>query len=255
MKTESIKILQNLGAFLSIQKNAVTNTAICNSTEVLDIIHTVRESIERITRIETPAASRAKFNLWSYVDKNEYRPAMECIYCDNGYKIASDSHILVAVKEEYAQEDENTMTNKNGIKYYEKSVYENTPGIEPDQLLHFPKWREIIPTKNTTEIAVNLATFQEVKNAWKQYKKAYQMNATEEERIGIVKIGPAYFSIDKFDKMAAFMNAYGTNILRLAQDMPERRAAMARNENGDLCIIMPTNYHSETQDKYNGYAI
>lgn len=253
MKTESNKILENIGAFLSVQKNALANTAICNTSDVLDIIHTVRESLERIARIETPAASRAKFNLWSYVDKNEYRPAMECIYCDNGYKIASDSHILVAVKESYSPEDENTMTNKNGIKYYEKSVYQNTPGIEPGQLLHFPKWREIIPSKNNLEISVNLAAFQEIKNDWKQYKKAYKLNATEEEKTGVVKIGPAYFTIDKFDKMAAFMTAYGTNVLKLAQDQPARRAAMARNENGDLCLIMPS--FIDESAKYNGYTI
>lgn len=258
MKTESIKILENLCAYLHNEKNAAMNTAICNTANVLDMIHAINADIEKIIRIETPNTTRAKFNLWNYVLTDKWqitnRPQMACIYSEEGYKIASDANILVAVKEAYPAEDEKTLINKKGEKFYNPDAYKDAEGIKPEQLLRYPKWKQIIPTRNTITVPVDLDKFNEARKDWNEYKKLSKIGAAQEEKHGYIKIGPAYFKMDKFAQMAAFMAAYNTNVLCLAEDRPAQRAAMARNENGDLCIIMPVRFDGD-ENSFKGYAI
>lgn len=255
MKTESIKAIENLSAYLSNEKHAAQNKAIINASELLDVINTTFDYLERITRIETPAASKAKFDIFKYVDKNEYRPALECVCFDDGFKVASNSHVLTAIREDFDPAENHTMINKKGEKFYDKRFWGDSETIDKEKMLYYPKWREVIPSKNTIEVSVNLEAFQAAKKDYKENARAYKLGTIDEEkrRSQYVKCGPAYFNMNQFDLLAAFMAAYGTNVLRLAEDKPERRAAMAKTQNGDVCLIMPV--MNDDGQNFKGYII
>ena len=70
-----------------------------------------KELIEAIIRLESESTTKSKFKIWDYVGSDTIRPAMCCVFHDSGFKVASDSHILIAFKEEYAPELEGRLMN------------------------------------------------------------------------------------------------------------------------------------------------
>lgn len=59
-----------------------------------------------------------KFNPMAFATTNKYevknRPALAGVRYENGYQVATDSHILCAVKESYPEEYEGKTVNKKG---------------------------------------------------------------------------------------------------------------------------------------------
>ena len=90
-----------------------------------------KETIEAIIRLESETKSKGKFSLWDYVSKDDIRPSMCCVLHDSGYKVASDTHILVVLKEDYPEDMEGKLMKKDGT-------------IE-DENVKFPNWRMVIP--------------------------------------------------------------------------------------------------------------
>ncbi|MGN0207351.1 MAG: hypothetical protein ACI4BC_08900, partial [Muribaculaceae bacterium] len=70
-----------------------------------------------------------KFNIYNYTDgKSETSPALKGIFHDNGYAVATDTHIVVASKEDYDAEHEGQLVTKDG------DVLE----------FRFPNWRSLL---------------------------------------------------------------------------------------------------------------
>ena len=74
-----------------------------------------KELIEAIIRLESESTTKSKFKIWDFVGSDMIRPAMCCVFHDSGFKVASDSHILIALKEEYAPELEGRLMKKDGV--------------------------------------------------------------------------------------------------------------------------------------------
>jgi len=94
---------------------------------------------------EMPSSEpKGKFDIWKFIKKDDHRPAMTGIFHDKGYKVASDSHILVAVKDSYQKENEGKIIDKK------KNVIEAM----------YPKWRELLQKGEDSGIdAKHLASF------------------------------------------------------------------------------------------------
>ena len=95
---------------------------------------------------EMPSATpKGKFDIWKFVAKDKQRPAMTGVFHDKGFKVASDTHILVAVKEAYQKENEGKIIDKK------KNVITEAK---------YPKWRDLIQKGEDAGIDIDhLASF------------------------------------------------------------------------------------------------
>lgn len=96
---------------------------------------------------EMPSATpTGKFDIWKFILKDKMKPALGGVFHDKGFKVASDSHILVALKEAYPKENEGKILDKK------KAEIKG----------NFPKWRDLIKEGTAANIDVaHLASFVE----------------------------------------------------------------------------------------------
>lgn len=97
---------------------------------------------------EMPSAEpKGKFDIWKFTSKEKQRPAMTGVFHDKGFKVASDTHILVAVKDAYPKENEGKIIDKK------KNVITEAK---------YPKWRDLIQKGEDAGVDVaHLASFVE----------------------------------------------------------------------------------------------
>lgn len=193
----------------------------------------VYERLMQVLRCETPAVS-TKFDIWKWVCKDEdTRPVMCGIYHEDGFKVASESHILVWLKEEYPDNLEGKVLYKDGrvLDCYK-----------------YPRWRSVIPTENSQVVKIDIAKFREAHNDWKARMRAFKKNATDDNPgRGVVKVADAYFDMDSFSRVVDFMDAYGADEI-ICNGQNNRRAAMVKaGESG--CLIMPISGESKDGSK------
>ena len=103
------------------QFNEKEQQELTESIKNLKLINEINVKIANILRLESPTSS-SKFRWYDYTenDKKAIRKQMTGIYHDNGYKVASDSHILIAMKEQYPEEYEGKILKKDGSFVDEK---------------------------------------------------------------------------------------------------------------------------------------
>lgn len=121
---------QSLGAIL----NMIQNPFLYSDNEVQQ--NKLINDLQAICRMESEAekAKVSKFNIYNYVAKDKMRPAMEGVFHDNGHRVASDSHILVVVNEQYAESYEGKIIGKDGQEITAGAGY--TP-------YRYPKYEEV----------------------------------------------------------------------------------------------------------------
>lgn len=190
-----------------------------------------RETIEAIIRLELETKSnikRGRFSMWDYVIKdNDLRPSMCCILHDSGFKVASDAHIMVVLKEDYPEDMEGKMMRKDG------TIYEDGK---------FPNRRMVIPDPKKNEYFSVRLDFAEIREFEKDFKAKKKLNKKLE---GYVKVGFSYFKVDLLMKAVRFMECVGTDELMLSPD--GKRAALAVAGDSKM-ILMPVIGHWDTWD-------
>lgn len=114
--------------------------------------------------------------LYKICVKNDLRPVMECVYYDGGQMVASDGHILMAVKAEYDAKNEGKIIHKDGR------------AIEG----FYPRWQSVIPSERATRINVSQKKlFDAVKNIRK----------VKNAQFTIINICDYYFSAERIFKI------------------------------------------------------
>lgn len=193
----------------------------------------VAKLVMEVIRMETPAAS-SKFNIAKFCDtKNSNRPAMQSVFHDQGYKVASDGYILIALKEQYAEDMEQKLLNVHTGEIYEH-------GVE----YRYPQWRTVIPYYNYATATISLDKLNEAMKTYRSAKKAavdeleYKtvcVNVTMQD--GTEK--PVYFDVDKLHKFGAFLKEKNITTLSFCTSSPGCRAVLAQAEDGSIGIVMP----------------
>lgn len=153
----------------------------------------------------------AKFNLQSFTVKDPFRPLYAGVHHQDGYKVATDGHILCAVKEDYPEELENK-TMRNG---------EEIIVTDPHASTRYPNWKVVIPDKWTSAsyqtVRIDLAEFAAFK---KEINELLKNNKIWKSRgcpvPAFVKIGDSMFKYHQFTKIASFMEAYKTNEIHIS---------------------------------------
>ena len=177
----------------------------------------VRERLIQVMRAEQPSTSNAKFNLWNYVSKEDNRPQMCGIYHEGGYKVASDCHILVFVKDEYPDNMEGKILLKNGSFV--------------DECYQYPRWRSVVPSPDgRTTCTPDLGRYYDALGDYKTGRKAGILNEF------YVKVGPALFKGEAFKLMADYMRVHGVSGLLMKDGIT---CAYAEGPDGSGCILMP----------------
>ena len=176
--------------------------------------------IQQVMRAESPEAKAGKFDYFKYVDNTGTRPVMGCVFHDDGYKVASDAHILIAIKDNYPEEYEQKMLHADGS--FEDGTY--------------PKWRIVIPKPDGYEpYKVDRKAFYD----WLTQKRAEYKAETGKGKKFVnewrYQVGPAQFKAERFDLLLTAMERIGTDVLMVRD---ARRAAYAQTEDG-TAMLMP----------------
>ena len=205
MKAESLKHLQKMHSMCS------------------EDMGYFKELIEAIIRIESEPKTKSKFKIWDYVSDDDLRPQMCHVYHDSGFKVASDGHILVAVKEDYDPSLEGRLMLKNGT-------------LAPENEYRYPKWRDVIPNPQLTDMVPVKLDFEKIRGFEAENKAKVKASGIKYQ-IGYVRVtGNCTFKLDYLMKAVKFMEHIGTDTLMVAVD--GRRAALATNGESK-CIVMP----------------
>ena len=183
-----------------------------------------KELIEAIIRIESETKSKGKFKIWDYVGSDDIRLAMCCVFHDSGFKVASDSHILIALKEEYDPELEGRLMKKDGVLLNEEAKY--------------PKWRDVIPNPELNGMIPVVLDFVKIREIEKDFKaKVKALGSTYNNVLGYVKVADKYtFKLQLLMKMVRFMEHIGTNEMLID---PDGRRAVLAIAGESRCILMP----------------
>jgi len=210
MKPDSLKELQEAVAALSMTD--------LNYEEAENVRKAAIDRIKAAIFMETPAP-KGKFNLYDFVSDDETRPVMCGIFHDEGFKVASDSHVLVAIKEQYDEALEHHTIGKDGR----------------DIIGKYPRWNSVIPSDASGYDGHAIDT-QKVFDLVRKVKAENKLAGKYGEKArGIVKVGKFFFADHKLAMVCKFMDHYGVSELRTY----ERGAAKVVAPDGSVCIVMP----------------
>lgn len=184
----------------------------------------IQRLVTEVVRAEAQQVKGGKFSMYNYVSKNATRPVMECVYHENGYKVASDGHILVAIKEDYEPDFEGRKFKKDGEEVTD---------------CRYPNWKSVIPRKDGWKPA----TIDEQKfNEWIVERRAEHLakvgKKSKWEPTWLVRINGTFFIMaEYFSLLAAAAKRIGTDVVYTSND-DKNAPCMVEGENG-LAICMP----------------
>ena len=212
MKTESLKELDQAVTILTD-----TPTDLSHAKE--DILKAI-EHIKAAVFMETPTP-KGTFNLYNYVGCDKYRPTMNGVYHDGGFMVATDSHVLVAIKSDYDKENEGKSIGKDGVVIVGK----------------YPTWRVAVPEDNLHAHTVHTIDTAKVYELVKRVKAENKLAGRDGvKKMGIVKVGDTFFNAEKFAQMSRFLDHYG---IKEVNTFGERLPTKAVAPDGSICILMP----------------
>lgn len=193
------------------------------------------ESNEQILKqlLNTMTATKSgKFNMWNYVadPKHEIREKLFGIYHENGYRIATDCHVMVVEKCDYNEDLEGKIMLKNGT--FVNDTY--------------PNYSAVIPKSSKDVISLDIAKVREQikehrikEKAYKSLPKGTTVDLDKIPQNGGIYLYEAdmYFNMHHFERFINAVEAKGLTVYYNRED--KTRPIVARNEQGDVCVCMP----------------
>lgn len=231
MKPATVKELQEA---INILDFAAGNMGQNNLEDTKEDIHNALEHIRSAIFMETPTTGR-KFDLYKYTTDDQTRPVMCGIFHDEGFKVASDSHVLVAVKEPYSENLEHHIIGKKG----------------EDIVGKYPKWKclfEMGSLSSDGEHEIDTEAVYSLVREMKAEKKAAGKYGAY--RRAYVRVGDTFFNAERFALICSFMDAYGAKTIKT---YGPRHAALVECECGSRALIMPISYLDYPDGK--GYTV
>lgn len=178
--------------------------------------------IKEVIRAEAMTPAKAgKFNIYNYThDDFNLRPVMCGVFHYEGWQVASDLHIMLALKETYPEEYEHKILRKDGSFILGK----------------YPDWRSIIPDgKDYEEYEFDAQKFydwiEQKRTEWKA-ETGKGIKFAHEWR---VQVGPAQLKAEFFYKLISGMKELGATKI-LIKDA--RRTVYAKTDKG-IVLLMP----------------
>lgn len=165
---------------------------------------------------------KTKINFFNYTLKDAKRPVFGTVYHECGYKIATDKRIMLYIKEDYPEEYEKKMLQKNGTFLSEGrypnyiSVIPKRTGYNPYQFDKDKFYKGIDDVREKTGL------------------KKYQEN-------WVVKIGGVYLNAELFNKFIKAVDYIGAKEVLIKDEMSP---VFAQTDKGKV-LLMPRLYKEE----------
>lgn len=159
-----------------------------------------------------------RFNIYNFT--GDYRPILTGVFHDNGYKVASDAIVLVAIKSDYHEELEHHIIDKDGKDVGGK----------------YPAWRTVIPSgPGYGSYSIDPSKFEaflkERREAWKKYHgKGTKWGKYQWK----VQVGPACFRAHKFETFLSGMKEIGATEIYVKDKF---RTAYAKTDKGWVLLF------------------
>lgn len=202
MKAESLKAMQELIASANYD---------CKDENYVDYL---KKEFARIIRIESPQSSNPKFDFYKYAAKKDSHPAMCGIFHDKGQKVASDSHILIAKKEDYPEEYEGKILGKDGNFIEGK----------------FPNYESVFPNLKKSAYTEHEVNFEAFADFVLQTKAEAKLRGSDTS-FAFVEIGGCYFRLDLFQLLVSYMKEIGAKTIWTAiSEIPDLRWDSEKSE-------------------------
>lgn len=160
----------------------------------------IQEMISKIILCEMNDQKIGKFDLYNFcADSKNPNKSLRGVACRNGYKYATDGHILIRVKDDYPKEYEDRIILPDG-SLLSKDVrvfnYERVLNVITDDYINFD---------------VDFDKIKEIKKEVKLHKKTYAKHS--HCFVSLLEDTTIAFSL--FDKAASAMQAFGIKHLML----------------------------------------
>lgn len=192
----------------------------------------LKEKISQVIRIESRSTNKGKFSWYDYTANDGIRLVMEGVYHDEGFKVASDGHILLAVKEPYDESLEGKIEAKDGSF---------TEG-------RYPNWRSVLPNdmEGCRQFEINESLFYDkVKDLRAEYKAENGKGCRWSED-WYVKFDDLILKAQLFDKFVRAMKQYNRTTF---YNRDNTRCAFVNDEDFKL-LLMPCDPHLIAEDGY-----
>lgn len=148
--------------------------------------------------------------------KNFLRPQMCGVFHDNGFRVASDTYVVVAVRQDYPADLEQKIIGRDGQEIKEGGRY--------------PRWRYVFPETAGEGYAVDSSAVRDLMRLERADKKGLA-------RVAYVKAGNTFFRASHMKSLCEFMDAYGAHDLRVCGP---GRPAYVNAPDGSRAAICPT---------------
>lgn len=186
--------------------------------------------IHDVIRAEASAPVKgSRFDIFNYVSKDALRPVMTGVYHEDGWRIASDLHIMIALNESYPEDYEHKILCKDG-SFVKDGIY--------------PKWRSILPDgKDYTAYEFDSQKFFD----WLEQKRIERKTETGRGAKFApewkVKVGPCLLKAEFFDKVISAMKHIGATQLFVKD---ARRTVYAKTDKGTVLLMPVVTEEEET---------
>lgn len=205
MKTNSEKLLNEIYVMTDDQK--------------------IKDKVLQILRIEQSQA-KGKFDYYKFVSKDELRPVLTGVYHDNGFKVASDAFILVAIKDDYdVCELEGKVLKKDGT-------------ILTD--VKYPNWRAVIPDLTSEKHGYRTEVVKIDFDKWMTFMQIYKADKKLNQEKMWVKVGEQIYKVDLFNLFTIAMRRLGVNEITNSWTQYDPTAGVCNGSDGSIALLMPT---------------
>ena len=195
----------------------------------------IKDKVLQILRIEAPQPN-GKFDYYKYVSKELVRPIMTGVFHDNGFKVATDCHIIVAIQDDYdVSELEGKVVGKDGAL------------IEGN----YPNWRSVIPDFTSEKHSYRTETVKIDFNKWGEFMKVYKADKKLNQERMWIKIGEQIYKVDLFNLLTIAMKRIGTNEITNSWSQYGVTAGVCNGSDGSIALLMPAmRAHDITDDQF-----
>lgn len=190
----------------------------------------IKDKVLQILRIEQSQA-KGKFDYYKFVSKDEIRPIMTGVFHDNGFKVASDCHILVAIKDDYdVSELEGKVVGKDGAFIEGK----------------YPNWRGVIPDFTSEKHGYKTEVVKIDFDRWMKFMQIYKADKRLNQEKMWVKVGGQFYKVDSFNLLTIAMRRLGVNEITNSWTQYGSTAGVCNGRDGGIALLMPkTRYDNE----------
>lgn len=178
--------------------------------------------VTEILRAECKVKRGTKFSLYDFVDNLGNHKALTGIYYNNGTQVATDSYQIIVLKEEYDQELEGKIINKNGEEIEAK--FPNYMAVLPKSIEDWEP-HEIEPEQFYSWIDERRASYK-LQNGGKHVKL---------DSGWFVRVGQQLFKADRFNLMIKAGKQLETLTI---YTHPEKNGGVLKSDKG-IFMAMP----------------